>query len=80
MILDLSSLYSGDRQAKLAKLDEYVRRAVERVSAGAEVTLTGQAPVWLYLRIAHALHGVAKRLCYESPVTGNVEVFNHDPG
>ena len=28
----------------------------------ADVTLTGKAPVWLYLRIAHALHGRARIL------------------
>ena len=46
---------------------------------GADATLTGAAPVWLYLKIAHALHGRAKALYYESPVAGKVEIFNHDP-
>ncbi|SPE58794.1 conserved hypothetical protein [Verrucomicrobia bacterium] len=46
---------------------------------GAEVTLTGNGPVWLYLRLAHALHGRARKLLYDSPVTGPVEIFNHDP-
>ena len=31
------------------------------------------------LRIAHALHGKAKRLIYRSPVTGDVVIFDHDP-
>jgi hypothetical protein len=33
----------------------------------------------MYLRIAHALHGIARALYYESPVTGRVEIFNHSP-
>ena len=64
----------------MARLEAYVLEALKQVVPGDEVILTGQAPVWLYLRIAHALHGVARTLYYESPVTGKVEVFNHDPG
>jgi hypothetical protein len=41
--------------------------------------LTGQAPVWLYLTVAHALHGKARKLVYPSPVTGEVVMFDHDP-
>jgi hypothetical protein len=36
-------------------------------------------PFSLYLKIAHALHGKAKRLIYRSPVTGDVVIFDHDP-
>ena len=46
---------------------------------GEDVTLTGPSPVWLYLRLAHAHHGRARKLFYDSPVTGPVEIFNHDP-
>jgi hypothetical protein len=77
--LDLASLYAGTGTAKLADLSDYERRARELVPPGADVKLTGQAPVWLYLRIAHALHGRARKLFYDSPVTGPVEIFNHDP-
>ena len=41
--------------------------------------LTGPAPVWLYLRLAHALHGRVRTLTYDSPVTGPVPVFDHTP-
>jgi hypothetical protein len=54
-------------------------RVKEIVPPGADVTLTGPSPVWLYLRIAHALHGIARSLTYDSPVTGPVEIFNHNP-
>lgn len=77
--LDLKSLYAATDQAKLADLDSYVRVALEQVPPGDDVTLTGAAPVWLYLKLAHALHGRARRLLYTSPVTGPVEVFNHNP-
>lgn len=79
MILDISTLYASTGQAKLASLDTYVQAAQTAVPPGAEVTLTGPGPVWLYLKIAHALHGRATRLQYDSPVTGPVEIFNHDP-
>jgi hypothetical protein len=77
--LYLSDLYSTTDTAKLAELPAYEERVKELVRSGEEVTLTGNGPVWLYLRLAHALHGRARRLFYESPVTGPVEIFNHDP-
>ncbi len=52
---------------------------MQLVPPGKEVILTGPAPVWLHLRLAHALHGRVRRLLYDSPVTGPVEIFNHDP-
>ena len=79
MILDLSTLYAATKQAKLADLPAYEARVKELVTPGSDITLTGPAPVWLYLRIAHALHGRARILTYESPVTGPVEIFNHNP-
>jgi hypothetical protein len=79
MTLDLSALYAATGQAKLTNLDHYVKAALAAVPDGADVTLTGSAPVWLYLKIAHALHGHARILTYESPVTGPIEIFNHNP-
>jgi CRISPR-associated protein (Cas_csx3) len=75
--IDLSSLYS--QTAKLTALPDYELQAKALAGEGQEVVLTGAAPVWLYLRIAHALHGKAKRLSYRSPVTGDVLIFDHDP-
>lgn len=79
MTLDLSSFYSATGTAKLADLPAYEARARQLVPPGSDVILTGQAPVWLYLRIAHALHGIARSLTYDSPITGPVEIFNHNP-
>ncbi|HHN64449.1 MAG TPA: hypothetical protein ENK09_03710 [Nitrospirae bacterium] len=76
-IIDLSTLYSDI--AKLSELDDYVRKAKELAGEGGEVVLTGAGPVWLYLKIAHALHGKAKRLIYRSPVAGDVVIFDHNP-
>ena len=75
--IDLSTLFG--ETAKLSELAAYEQRARELAEEGQEVVLTGPAPVWLYLKIAHALHGKAKRLIYRSPVTGDVVVFDHDP-
>ena len=79
MTLDLSTLYAGAGQAKLAHLPRYEHRARAAVAPGVDVVLTGPAPVWMYLRIAHALHGIARALYYESPVTGRLTVFDHSP-
>lgn len=75
--VDLKSLYTDT--AKLTDLPDYVAKALELAGEGNEVVLTGPGPVWLYLKIAHALHGKAKKLIYRSPVTGDVVIFDHDP-
>lgn len=69
-VIDLSQFY--EETAKLASLGEYVEQALALAGEGDEVVLTGKAPVWLYLAVAHALHGKAKKLVYRSPVTGDV--------
>lgn len=79
MILDLSSLYAATGNAKLADLPTYEAEVKNTVPPGADVILTGPGPVWLYLRLAHTLHGLARSLRYDSPVTGPVVVFDHNP-
>ena len=77
--LDLETLYAETGTAKLAQLAEYEKQAKELAGNGSEVILTGQAPIWLYLRIAHALHGKVRCLRYNSPVTGEIVVYDHNP-
>jgi len=79
MTLDVSTLYTATGMAKLAELPTYEAQVKQLVPSGSEVTLTGNGPIWLYLRLAHSLHGRARKLIYDSPVTGPVEIFNHDP-
>lgn len=79
MTLDLATLYTATEQAKLADLPKYEAAVLAQVPPGSDVTLTGKSPVWLYLRLAHTLHGRARILTYDSPVTGLVEIFNHNP-
>ena len=75
--INLADFYS--ETAKLSALPEYEQHAKTLAGEGQEIVLTGAAPVWLYLRIAHALHGKAKTLLYRSPVTGDVVIFDHNP-
>ena len=77
--INLKSLYASTTTAKLAKLDLYIQKAKDLAGKGNDVVLTGAAPVWLYLKIAHALHGKARKLIYRSPVTGDVVIFDHTP-
>ncbi|MCS6783386.1 MAG: hypothetical protein NZ482_09475, partial [Gloeomargarita sp. SKYG98] len=77
VVIDLGNFYEGT--AKLEALPDYIARAKELAGQGKDVILTGQAPIWMYLAIAHGLHGVARRLCYDSPVTGRVLIFDHRP-
>ena len=75
--IDIGELYTST--AKLSDLDSYISKAKDLAGEGNDVALTGQAPVWLYLKIAHALHGKARKLIYRSPVTGDVVIFDHSP-
>jgi len=75
--IDFSTFYINT--AKLSDLPLYLQKALELAGEGNDVVLTGKAPVWLYLKIAHALHGKVRKLSYRSPVTGDVVIFDHDP-
>ena len=77
VIIDLSMFYGEN--ARLAELDTYLGQARELAGEGNDVVLTGVGPVWLYMKIAHALHGKASKLLYRSPVTGDVVIFDHNP-
>lgn len=77
IIINLNTFFKDT--AKLSELDSYIEKAKELAGEGNEVVLTGAAPVWLYLKIAHALHGKARKLIYRSPVTGDVVIFDHSP-
>lgn len=79
IVIDLVTLYETTGAAKLSELDGYIRKAKELAGEGNEVVLTGAGPVWLYLKIAHGLHGKARKLVYRSPVTGDVVIFDHSP-
>lgn len=73
--IHLDTLY--DQTARMDDLPVYLEKAKQLAGEGNEILLTGQAPVWLYLAVAHALHGKARKLVYQSPATGEVTVFDH---
>lgn len=75
--LDIKTLYS--ETAKLAELPAYLDAARAAAGHGNAITLTGPGPVWLYLAVAHALHGTALSLTYDSPASGPVLIFDHNP-
>ena len=66
-IVDLSSFFPP--RAKFSEISSYIEKARDFAGNNKEVVLTGAAPVWLYLAIAHELHGKVKSLVYRSPVT-----------
>ena len=62
--------------ARVEDLPAYVEIVTEEAGLGNEVVLTGAGPVWLYLVLAHSLHGKCRKLIYNSPLV-SVEVFDH---
>jgi CRISPR-associated Csx3 family protein len=80
--IDISALFADGTErptAKLAGLAKYTRQTLEQAGNGNDIVLTGAGPVWLYLILAHELHGKARSLRYDSPVTGEIVVFDHNP-
>lgn len=77
--INIETLYEKTFTAKLSELNTYIQTARELAGEGNDVVLTGAGPVWLYLKIAHSLHGKVRRLIYRSPVTGDVVIFDHSP-
>lgn len=77
--INLEALYSSTGTARLSELGSYIQKANALAGEGNDVILTGQGPIWLYLKIAHALHGKVRKLIYRSPVTGDVVIFDHTP-
>jgi len=79
IVIDISELYADTGTAKLSQINDYIDQAKQQAGEGNVVKLTGAGPVWLYLKIAHALHGKATALYYDSPASGEVLVFDHNP-
>ena len=75
--INVEELYVG--LAKLDQLEEYTQRVLNQAGEGNEVIMTGKGPIWLYLKLAHALHGKALRLIYRAPNAEHVLIFDHDP-
>lgn len=80
MIINLEEIY-GKKQGKNALISEipnYINKILELLGTNTtDAILTGAAPVWLYLVLAHALHGKVALLQYESPVTGCITIHDH---
>jgi CRISPR-associated protein Csx3 len=80
--IDLSTFYNGE--AKLADLSHYIRSVIIKAGEGSDCVLTGAAPIWMYLKVAHSLHGKVRRLIYRSPALkdesnpkGEMVIFDH---
>ena len=75
IIISIDNLYQENAMQK--DLSEYIKEAEKIAGSGKNIVLTGGAPVWLYLTLAHALHGKVKTLKYRSPEAGDVLIVNH---
>lgn len=75
--IDVENIYSSyGEQATFENLDQYLTDAKTQAGLGSKVTLTGRGPIWLYMLIQHDLHGTIQALKYDSPMTGEVEIYN----
>lgn len=79
LIINVENVYgkSEGKNALLSEIPNYVDMVTKLAEGKKIVTLTGAGPVWLYLIIAHVLHGKVALLQYDSPVTGHVTIHDH---
>lgn len=77
--IELDKLFQDTTTAKIENLPKYLEKVEKLVGDGNIVVITGPAPIWLYLKVAHLLHGKAKKLIYRSPITGDIIIFDHNP-
>ena len=78
IVIDVEELYKEDGTALTSKINDYLKKLDSMYDFnGRTVLLTGRGPIWLYLKIAHYLHGYVRELLYESPVTGKIVIFDH---
>ena len=77
--IDVEEIYTkyGDA-ASLKELPQYLRDIKMQAGYGSNVTLTGRGPIWLYLLAQHELHGSINALKYDSPMTGEVGIYNRN--
>ena len=75
--INVRTLYR--EQAKLKNINTYINKALKLAGEGNDVVLYGQGPIWLYLKLCHALHGKVKSLSYRSPLTGEIVIYDHNP-
>lgn len=81
MTIDVATLYALGGTAAVEELPAYEAKAREQAVPGADVTLTGPGPIWLYLRIAWSLRGIVRSLSYSTPGPKpmTVPIFDHGP-
>ena len=79
IVIDVEMLYKESGSAKLSELAQYESGAIKLAGNGNDLVITGKGPIWLYLKLSHALHGKCRSLCYDSPVTGEVIIYDHNP-
>lgn len=72
--INLGYFFAEDAQVE--KLWAYEEAAIAIVDGFEEVTLTGEAPPWMFLAIAQALQGHVRKLNYRSRRTGLIVIFD----
>lgn len=85
LTINIEEIYGiTNGNAVKSKIKEYLSKVNQLIDKHnpSNVILTGKGPIWLYLKVAHELHGKVIRLYYKSPNaktkdSDDVEIFNH---
>ena len=73
--ISVNDLYQGNAIQK--EIPKYIEKIKEIAGNGKHIVLTGKGPIWLYLTLAHALHGKIKTLKYRSPEAEDILIMEH---
>jgi len=83
IVIDIQQVWSevSPDGADPALMQVYLAKVREIVAArhrpGAPYILTGRGPIWLYLSVAHELHGHATQLWGFDPKLGYILIYGH---
>lgn len=72
-VLNVRTLTGG--KFDIGLILRYEDEALRLVGDEDSVTLMGDGPPWLFLRLAHVLSGKVRHLWYDSAETGKVLIF-----
>ena len=87
-VVDLETIYKVfNENAKVDLIPKYcesidkqiIQQMPKELLRETTFVLTGRAPVWLYLVVAHYLHGKVYKLSYDDGKGLRVKIFDHTP-
>lgn len=75
-IIDLSSVFGTVIIEDL--VNDYIGIVKKIAGSDNVISLVGNCPIWLYLKVVNALSNGKRKISYHSPIDGYISVSNND--